>query len=128
MSNQSHINASNQYLNNSEVKHLEISVIRENVHGLLNDLKSSKAKKLISKNKFAELRGTYGPKYQDLMYIYPALFNMVLEHNENFDMNQLESMLKAIEKVRNKEVTNEQASVKFGQEMVDKYVKPKIEN
>ena len=83
-------------------------------------------RKLDSK-KFADLRGKYQQKYMPLMMIYPALFNMVIENGKKFDLTQFEKMIAMISKVRRKEVTEEAASKKFGEEMVEKYVKPKLD-
>jgi hypothetical protein len=63
------------------------------------------------------------------MMIYPALFNMVIENGNKFDLTQFEKMMTTISKVRRKEVTEEAASQKFSEEMVEKYVKikPKLD-
>ena len=61
------------------------------------------------------------------MMIYPALFNMVIENGKKFDLTQFEKMMTTISKVRRKEVTEEAASQKFSEEMVEKYVKPKLD-
>ena len=61
------------------------------------------------------------------MMIYPALFNMVIENGKKFDLTQFEQMMTMISKVRRKEVTEEAASKQFGEQMVDKYVKPKLD-
>lgn len=62
-----------------------------------------------------------------LMMIYPALYNMVIENGKNFDLTQFEQMMTMISKVRRKEVTEESASQQFGEQMVEKYVKPKLD-
>ena len=55
------------------------------------------------------------------------LFNVVIENGNKFDLTQFGQMMTMISKVRRKEVTEEAASQKFGEEMVEKYVKPKLD-
>jgi hypothetical protein len=62
-----------------------------------------------------------------LMMIYPALYNMIIENGKKFDLTQFEQMMTMISKIRRKEVTEEAASKKFGEEMVEKFVKPKLD-
>jgi hypothetical protein len=59
---------------------------------------------------------------------YPALFNMILDTGKNFDLQQFEMMIGMIQKVRDNKVSEQEASVEFGQKMVDKYVTPKLDN
>ncbi len=61
------------------------------------------------------------------MMIYPALYNMIIENGKKFDLTQFEQMMTMISKIRRKEVTEEAASQQFGKEMVEKYVKPKLD-
>lgn len=61
------------------------------------------------------------------MMIYPALYNMIIENGKKFDLSQFEQMMVMISKVRRKEVTEESASQQFGEQMVEKYVKPKLD-
>jgi hypothetical protein len=52
---------------------------------------------------------------------------MIIENGKKFDLTQFEQMMTMISKVRRKEVTEEAASKKFGEEMVEKFVKPKLD-
>jgi hypothetical protein len=61
------------------------------------------------------------------MMIYPALYNMIIENGKKFDLVQFEQMMVMISMVRRKEVTEESASQQFGEQMVEKYVKPKLD-
>lgn len=112
--------------NNKDIKHISVDKIKKYVRSLLNDLNNNIDKGLIREKNFAELRGKYCTKYSDLMITYPALFNMIIEKGENFDMNQFNKMMISIAKVRNNIVSNEDASKKFGEEMANKYVNPLI--
>ena len=114
--------------NKKEVKHIPINELRKLVKSLINDIDNHQDKQLIKNKKFAELRGKYGSKYSDFILTYPALFNMIIENGSSFDIKQLNTMLTTVSKVRNKEVSNEDASKKFGEEMADKYVNPIIKN
>ena len=114
--------------NKKEVKHIPINELRKLIKSLLHDLNNKEDKQLINNKKFAELRGKHGSKYSDFILTYPALFNMIIENGSAFDINQLNTMLTTVSKVRNKEVSNQDASKKFGEEMADKYVNPIIKN
>jgi hypothetical protein len=52
---------------------------------------------------------------------------MIIENGKKFDLTQFEQMMVMISKVRRKEVTEESASQQFGEQMVEKYVKPKLD-
>lgn len=65
-------------------------------------------------------------KFQDFAYCYPALFFKIVEDGEAFEFNQLITMLQLMNKVNNDEIAKDDADKYVGQEMVDKYVKPKI--
>ena len=107
-------------------EHLDVEQIKSYVYQLLTETDCSEDNRKREAKKFADLRGKYQQKYMPLMMIYPALFNMVIENGKKFDLNQFEQMMTMISKVRRKEVTEEAASQKFGEEMVEKYVKPKL--
>ncbi len=107
-------------------EHLDVEQIKSYVYQLLTETDCSEDNRKREAKKIADLRGKYQQKYMPLMMIYPALFNMVIENGKKFDLNQFEQMMTMISKVRRKEVTEEAASQKFGEEMVEKYVKPKL--
>lgn len=108
--------------------HLDIDTLRNLVYNLLNDTSSSKEdNKMRKEKKFGNIRGKYSQKYKDIFMRYPALFNMIIERGNEFEKNEFENILSKLSAVRNKTKTEEEASVEFGQEMVDKYVKPKLD-
>jgi hypothetical protein len=108
-------------------EHLDVEQIKSYVYQLLTETDCPEDNRKREAKKYADLRGKYQQKYMPLMMIYPALFNMVIENGKKFDLTQFEQMMTMISKVRRKEVTEEAASKQFGEEMVDKYVKPKLE-
>jgi len=108
-------------------EHLDVEQIKSLVYQLLTETDCPEDNRKREAKKYADLRGKYQQKYMPLMMIYPALFNMVIENGKKFDLTQFEQMMTMISKVRRKEVTEEAASKQFGEEMVDKYVKPKLE-
>ena len=107
--------------------HLPVSELKSLVYAFLDDISSSEDQILIKNNKKIELIKKYSQKYSRIQFRYPALFNMIIETGKEFDLQQFNMMLKMIEKVRNKEVSEMDASVEFGQKMVDKYVTPKLD-
>lgn len=108
-------------------EHLDVEQIKSFVYQLLTETDCPEDNRKREAKKFADLRGKYQQKYMPLMMIYPALYNMVIENGKKFDLTQFEQMMTMISKIRRKEVTEEAASQQFGKEMVDKYVKPKLD-
>jgi hypothetical protein len=108
-------------------EHLDVEQIKSYVYQLLTETDCSEDNHKREAKKFADLRGKYQQKYMPLMMIYPALFNMIIENGKKFDLTQFEQMMTMISKVRRKEVTEESASKQFGEQMVEKYVKPKLD-
>ena len=108
-------------------EHLDVEQIKSYVYQLLTETNCPEDNRKREAKKYSDLRGKYQQKYMPLMMIYPALFNMVIENGKKFDLTQFEQMMNTISKVRRKEVTEEAASKQFGEEMVEKYVKPKLE-
>jgi hypothetical protein len=108
-------------------EHLDVEQIKSYVYQLLTETNCPEDNRKREAKKYSDLRGKYQQKYMPLMMIYPALFNMVIENGKKFDLTQFEQMMTTISKVRRKEVTEEAASKQFGEEMVEKYVKPKLE-
>jgi len=108
-------------------EHLDVEQIKSYVYQLLTETDCQEDNRKREAKKFADLRGKYQQKYMPLMMIYPALFNMIIENGKKFDLTQFEQMMTMISKIRSKEVTEEAASKKFGEEMVEKYVKPKLD-
>lgn len=108
-------------------EHLDVEQIKSFVYQLLTETDCPEDNRKREAKKFADLRGKYQQKYMPLMMIYPALYNMIIENGKKFDLTQFEQMMTMISKVRRKEVTEETASQQFGQQMVEKYVKPKLD-
>jgi len=108
-------------------EHLDVEQIKSFVYQLLTETDCPEDNRKREAKKLADLRGKYQQKYMPLMMIYPALYNMIIENGKKFDLTQFEQMMTMISKIRRKEVTEEAASQQFGKEMVDKYVKPKLD-
>lgn len=107
-------------------EHLDVEHIKSLVYQLLTETNCNADDKKRSKKQYPELRGKYQNKYSSLMMRYPALYNMILENGKDFDLIQFEQMMGMIAKVRSKQLTEEKASQQFGEQMVDKYVKPNL--
>jgi hypothetical protein len=108
-------------------EHLDVEQIKSYVYQLLSETDCPEDNRKREAKKYADLRGKYQQKYMPLMMIYPALYNMIIENGKKFDLTQFEQMMVMISKVRRKEVTEESASQQFGEQMVEKYVKPKLD-
>ena len=108
-------------------EHLPIDELKQLVYSLLSDINNSEDEALIKNGRKNELLKKYSTKYGKLQLRYPALFNMVLDTGKDFDLQQFHMMIGMIERVRNKQVSEQEASIQFGQKMVDKYVKPKLD-
>jgi hypothetical protein len=65
-------------------------------------------------------------KYREFSLNYPAIFIMAADGN--LDLDRFKSMVDMAQKVKNDEITQHDASVKVGEQLVDHYVKPKIKN
>ncbi len=108
--------------------HLESEDLKSLVYSLLSETDNERDDKLRRCKNYAELRGKYQNKYKGIMMRYPSLYNMILENGKSFDLIQFEQMMDMINKVRNKETSEENASKAFGEKMVDKYIKPNLKN
>ena len=106
--------------------HLDTNVLKELVYGLLKETSCKEDNKLRKDEQYGSIRGKYSQKYKDIFMRYPALFNMIIERGPEFETREFENILSKLAAVKRKEKTDEEASVEFGQEMVDKYVKPKL--
>ena len=108
-------------------EHLDVEQIKSYVYQLLTETDCPEDNRKREAKKYSDLRGKYQQKYMPLMMIYPALYNMIIENGKKFDLVQFEQMMVMISKVRRKELTEESASQQFGEQMVEKYVKPKLD-
>lgn len=104
--------------------HLDIDVLKKLVYDLLRETSCREDNKMRKEGQYGSIRGKYSNSYKDLFMRYPALFNMIIERGPEFEKREFENIISKLSAVRRKEKTEEEASVEFGQEMVDKYVKP----
>lgn len=76
-----------------------------------------------------EIRKTLGKRYPNMADNYPAIFELAFKPDKewNSDIQKLETMVNMASKVKNNEISQHDASVKIGTELVDKYVKPQLE-
>lgn len=65
-------------------------------------------------------------KYKEFNLTYPALFSKILDGT--LEKKQFNYMLGMMSRVRNEELSDHDASVQVGQVLVDKYVKPLVDN
>lgn len=106
--------------------HLDTEQIKLMIYQLLSETNCNEDNRKRSKKQFADLRAKYQKNYEPLMMRYPALFNMAIENGQDFDLIQFEQMMSMISKVRSKQVSEETASQQFGEQMVNKFVKPNL--
>ena len=64
--------------------------------------------------------------YEDFYLKYPALFSKIIDGS--LEKNQFNFMLNMMCKVKNDELSDHDASVQVGQVLVDKYVKPVLDD
>ena len=57
---------------------------------------------------------------------YPTLFFSLIENPSTFPLYRLNEMLQLKEKIEKKEITNENASVRVGQQYYDEFVKDTV--
>lgn len=108
--------------------HLATNDVKLLVYQLLSETDNQNDDKLRQRKNFADLRGKYQKKFEGFAFRYPSLFTLVLEKGKAFDLLQFEQMIGMIDKVRNKETDEHTASKQFGEIMVDKFVKPNLQN
>ena len=67
-------------------------------------------------------------KYIDFSGQYPALFSLVFNPVDDWekDLTRLTQMVQLATKVKDNKISQHEASVQIGGELVDKYVKPKL--
>ena len=101
--------------------------IISDVKELLNYFKNPLVKDRMKTNKeecikdALEIYGSFFDKY-------PALFGMISQNPEGFDMKRLYEMLNLKNKVKNNEISYKDASVGIGYKYYNEYVKPNIDN
>jgi hypothetical protein len=113
-----------------EDRHWTPERIIQNTTRLLNEIKKQEYKKLLQKGKSNEVVPRITADDTEFMEYhtrYPALFLMIVEKGDTFDIKQLLHMLTLRNKVDANEVSKHNADLQIGTEMVDKYVKPMID-
>ena len=66
-------------------------------------------------------------EYNEFCDKYPALISLVFSSKDwQTDYQKLKGMFALVEKINNKEITQHDASVKVGGQLVDEYVKPRL--
>lgn len=103
-------------------EHLDINVVRTLVQSLYDKVCAGYNANLGE----MEIKMKYKEEYADLDLRYPALYNMVCETGKEFNWMEFNNMMNLLGKVRNNTISEESASVAFGQRMVDKYVTPNL--
>jgi len=96
------------------------------VNKLLKHCQSENMKNLAKINRIEYLR-LLRTEYEDFSIAYPALFNLIIEEPDNFDLHRLIYMLNLKNSIDEKKTTFEQASSKIGQEYYNEFVKPNID-
>jgi len=103
-------------------EHLNINLIKSLVQSLCDKVTNDYNNGMDENN----IKIKYKNEYSDLDLRYPALYNMVCETGKEFNWIEFNNMINLLEKVRNNTISEESASVTFGQRMVDKYVTPNL--
>ena len=106
----------------------------EDPYKLLNTIKSLKNdydelnKNTGELSDLNEIKSKLGKKYPDLSDNYPSLFNLVFNPVSTWDndLKDLTKMVQLASKVKQKKISQHDASVEVGQKLVDKYVKPQL--
>lgn len=112
---------SNDILNTNEE-------IIEQVEAMFADLKTRESKKMLAIEGEQKHKEHFFSKYSSLKYCYPAIFNMLYETKEHFDIERLKGILNQRQMIKDKQKSVEQASREFGQKMFDEHVKPIVNN
>ena len=95
----------------------------ENPNSVIAEVSEIKQYYKKNKNK-ADFQENAKIKFKDFEYKYPIIFKKIMENtlnNEEFVM-----MMNMMRKIQNDELTDHDASVKVGQHLVDKFVKPML--
>ena len=100
----------------------EPSIIKQQVEDIEKYIKDNKKKR---RKNIEEFDKEIKVVYQDFYLKYPALFSKIIDGS--LEKNQFNFMLNMMGKVKNEELSDHDASVQVGQVLVDKYVKPLID-
>jgi len=74
-----------------------------------------------------EYRKQLTDRYNDFAISYPSLFNTVIDDPKHFDMKRLKQMLEMRQKIKNNNISYEEASTQIGQQYYDEFAKPIID-
>ena len=96
----------------------------------------NKLLKIVKSNEFRKIKETNKILYQQklreqfdqLDRFYPSLFRMIIDDPINFDLSKLKSMLSMKTKIKNNEVTYDDANKKIGLQYYNEYVKKHVDN
>jgi len=113
-------NLGNDILNESDE-------ILEQVEHMFEKIKSRDMKKYLATHGELKHKEFFFNEYKELRYCYPAIFNMLYETKDNFDITRLKGILKQRDRINKKETTLNDASKEFGQEMFNEYTKPIVD-
>ena len=78
-----------------------------------------------NKLSFKEFKDVMKTKYDDLFRNYQSIFNISISNN--YDGKRLKNMLILANKVKKSEITEHEASVEVGTELVNNIVKPQLD-
>ena len=94
----------------------------------LIDYATSKDMQIIYKMNNVQYHKNLTNKYQEFSLTYPGLFNTIVDNPKDFDMKRLKDMLAMKNKIKQKELTYEEASTKIGQQYYDEFAKPLVDD
>ena len=64
-------------------------------------------------------------EYEDFKKSFPVLFDKIMD-DECFDIDNMKYMFNQLEKMNNSKLSQHDASVKVGEYLVEKYIKPQL--
>ena len=80
------------------------------------------------KGKFVVFEEQMKEKYHEFIENYPELFKLAINSNSVSDLKMVKYMLSMLRKMESGNITEKNASIAVGQVLVDKYVKPLVED
>ena len=113
-------------MNTEDLSRWSADKILANARDVFKYVSRDSEKQKRQKTEMMKYKDEVKEKFQDFAYCYPALFYKIVEDGDQFEFNQLITMLQLMRKVNQDEISKDDADKFVGQEMVDKYVKPKI--
>jgi hypothetical protein len=100
----------------------------EKILETVKSIRNSYINSLETNENIADIKKDLREKNVDFSNNYPALFDMIFHPVDNWesDLKGLTNMVQLATRVKNKEISQHDASVKIGGTLVDQYVKPKL--